>query len=94
MDLGRRVALVCAAIPCGRVASYGQIAALCGRPRAARQVGQALHRGASDTAHRVVNSQGRLSGAAAFLVAGLQQIFQPYRQIRIDAVVLLSLIHI
>ncbi len=73
MDLGRRVALVCAAIPCGRVASYGQIAALCGRPRAARQVGQALHRGASDTAHRVVNSQGRLSGAAAFLVAGLQR---------------------
>ena len=67
MDLGRRVALVCAAIPCGRVASYGQIAALCG------QVGQALHRGASDTAHRVVNSQGRLSGAAAFLVAGLQR---------------------
>ena len=31
-------------IPSGKVATYGQIAALCGNPRAARAVGNALHR--------------------------------------------------
>ena len=73
MNFYRRVSLVCGAIPVGRVASYGQIARLCGSPRAARQVGQALARGASPNAHRVVNSAGSLSGAAAFLVPGLQR---------------------
>ena len=68
----RRVALVCGRIPAGRVASYGQIALLCGSPRAARQVGQALRRGVSPAAHRVVNREGVLSGAAAFLIPGLQ----------------------
>ena len=44
MDFYRRVGLVCAAIPKGRVATYGQIALLCGKPRNARQVGYALNR--------------------------------------------------
>ena len=73
MQLDRRVALVCSLIPPGMVASYGQIAQLCGCPRAARQVGRALGRGVSGAAHRVVNCRGELSGAAAFLVAGIQQ---------------------
>lgn len=73
MTLYEKVGAVCAAIPPGRVATYGQIACLCGAPRAARQVGQALGRGASDCAHRVVNCRGVLSGAAAFLTEGLQQ---------------------
>jgi methylated-DNA-protein-cysteine methyltransferase related protein len=51
-------------IPRGRVATYGQIAALAGMPRAARQVGYAL-RAAPDNIkipwHRVVNAQGRVS---------------------------------
>lgn len=55
---------VVARIPRGRVASYGQIAALAGLPKQARLVGYALHH-AGDTAklpwHRVVNSAGRLS---------------------------------
>jgi len=72
MRLTARVAVVCARIPEGKVATYGQIAALCGRPRAARMVGFALGRGCSGNAHRVVNSRGRLSGAAAFGVPGLQ----------------------
>jgi methylated-DNA-protein-cysteine methyltransferase related protein len=51
-------------IPRGRVATYGQIAALAGMPRAARQVGYAL-RATPDNVkipwHRVVNAQGRVS---------------------------------
>lgn len=72
LPFSRQVALVCAAIPPGRVASYGQIALLCGHPRAARQVGGVLARGRADNAHRVVNRAGVLSGAAAFLVPGMQ----------------------
>lgn len=75
MDFYRRVARVCCAIPYGRVATYGQIAMLCGKPRNARQVGYALNRRIEDKvpAHRVVNHQGCLSGAAAFAVPDLQK---------------------
>ena len=48
-------------IPCGKVATYGQIAALIGRPRAARQVGRALHVNPEPyviPCHRVVNRLG------------------------------------
>lgn len=49
-------------IPVGRVATYGQIARLVGRPRAARQIGYALHRCPPGLPwHRVVNAQGRIS---------------------------------
>ena len=51
-------------IPYGRVASYGQIAALIGREKNARLVGRVL-RMADDygryPCHRVVNSAGRLA---------------------------------
>jgi methylated-DNA-protein-cysteine methyltransferase-like protein len=53
-----------ALIPEGRVASYGQIAALCGFPRHARQVGYALATLPPDTRvpwHRVVNAKGEIS---------------------------------
>lgn len=51
-------------IPRGRVASYGQIAAMAGNPRGARQVVRVLH--ASSTKdklpwHRVINRTGRIS---------------------------------
>jgi len=51
-------------IPSGRVATYGQIAAYLGNPRAARTVGWALHAmpGGKDIPwHRVINSTGRIS---------------------------------
>jgi len=55
-------------IPKGKVASYGLIAALCGSPRAARQVGWALHQLDQNPHlmntipwHRVVNSKGYIS---------------------------------
>ena len=53
-----------AAIPQGRVMTYGQLAALCGRPRAARIVGGIAHWGPEDLPwHRVVNKQGRLAAS-------------------------------
>lgn len=51
-------------IPRGRVATYGQVAALAGLPRRARQVGYALHAlppGNTIPWHRVVNAKGEVS---------------------------------
>ena len=51
-------------IPRGRVATYGQVAALAGFPNHARQVGYALSALSTDSPvpwHRVVNAQGRIS---------------------------------
>ncbi|MGH7385454.1 MAG: MGMT family protein [Candidatus Rokuibacteriota bacterium] len=49
-------------IPKGQVATYGQIAALLGYPRAARAVGQAMrHVPPHLPWHRVVNAQGGIS---------------------------------
>ena len=56
-------------IPKGKVATYGQIATLCGSPRTARAVGYALHANpdpSSIPCHRVVNRYGRLAAAYAF----------------------------
>jgi methylated-DNA-protein-cysteine methyltransferase-like protein len=51
-----------AQIPRGRVMTYGQLAALCGRPRAARIVGGIAHFGDPDLPwQRVVNKQGGLA---------------------------------
>ena len=51
-------------IPRGRVATYGQIAALAGMPRHARQAGYALAALPANLKipwHRVINAQGRIS---------------------------------
>jgi len=49
-------------IPRGRVATYGQLAAILGWPRAARAVGYAMrHCPASIPWHRVVNASGGIS---------------------------------
>ena len=51
-------------IPRGRVATYGQIAALLDAPRAARAVGYAMKRcpqGSRVPWHRVLNAQGGIS---------------------------------
>lgn len=57
------------AIPKGKVATYGQIAALAGNPRWSRVVGYALHVNPEPgviPCHRVVDRNGRLSPAFAF----------------------------
>ena len=76
MDFYKRMEFVMKKIPWGTVATYGQIALLCGRPKNARQVGYALNRGLAGNdvpAHRVVNSRGILSGAASFEIPSLQK---------------------
>ncbi len=57
-----RVEAVVAQIPEGRVMTYGQIAAIVGSPRAARQVGSIAHFGDPNLPwHRVVNKKGGLA---------------------------------
>ena len=56
-----------AAIPAGKVVSYGELAALAGLGRAARWVGRTLSQLPDDTRlpwHRVLGAGGRLSLAA------------------------------
>jgi methylated-DNA-protein-cysteine methyltransferase related protein len=49
-------------IPRGRVATYGQLAAMLGVPRAARAVGTVMARCPADLPwHRVVNARGAIS---------------------------------
>ena len=77
MDIYQRIGVVCRQIPAGKTATYGQIALLCGKPGNARQVGYALKHdlaGEEIPAHRVVNSSGRLSGAAYFETWDLQKL--------------------
>ena len=76
MTFYEKMRLVCLSIPAGRVATYGQIAMLCGQPKHSRQVGYGLKNdlaGPDVPAFRVVNGRGELSGAAQFPVPGLQQ---------------------
>ena len=59
-----RVLSVVRRIPPGRVATYGDVAALAGRPRAARAVGNIM-RGCNRPdvpCHRVIAAGGRLGG--------------------------------
>ena len=63
-------------IPVGQVASYGDVAALAGSPRAARGVGAVLNGLSPDTDvpwWRVVNRSGRLSIPADFGLRTLQR---------------------
>jgi methylated-DNA-protein-cysteine methyltransferase-like protein len=53
-----------ARIPRGRVATYGQLAALVGKPRSARAVGRVMRNADGVPWHRVVNSQGGISRRA------------------------------
>lgn len=71
----RRIYEVVKRIPYGRVATYGQVAALAGDKNMARAVGNALHNNPDPgniPCHRVVNSRGELSGAFAFGGASVQ----------------------
>jgi methylated-DNA-protein-cysteine methyltransferase-like protein len=71
-----RIYRLVAQIPEGRVATYGQLAALAGQPRAARTVGWAMQGAPRELdlpCHRVVNAVGALSPAEVFGGAGLQR---------------------
>jgi methylated-DNA-[protein]-cysteine S-methyltransferase len=60
----RRVLAVVRRIPPGAVATYGDVAALAGRPRAWRAVGNIMRTSGSSgvPCHRVVAAGGRLGG--------------------------------
>ena len=63
-------------IPKGRVATYGQVAALAGNPRWARVVGYALHvnpEPGTIPCHRVVNREGKVASGFAFGGEGVQR---------------------
>ncbi|NIF23365.1 MULTISPECIES: MGMT family protein [Pantoea] len=64
LSFQERVWQIIAAIPPGKVTTYGDIARLAGSPRAARQVGGVLRRlpeGSRLPWHRVINSTGKIS---------------------------------
>ena len=60
----QRVITVVRRIPPGRVATYGDVAVMAGRPRAARAVGNIMRdcRQAGVPCHRVIAAGGRLGG--------------------------------
>lgn len=63
-DFKEEVYALIAKIPEGKVVTYGQVAALCGHPGAARTVGQIAHFGPSYLPwQRLVNAQGGMARA-------------------------------
>lgn len=69
-DWGRRVLRATARIPFGETATYGQVAAKAGNPKAARAAGTALNRNPIPIVvpcHRVVGTSGKLVGYAGGL---------------------------
>ena len=63
-ELALLILAVVVTIPFGKVASYGQVAALAGLPKHARLVGRVLSRMDDSSEvpwHRVINAQGRIS---------------------------------
>jgi methylated-DNA-protein-cysteine methyltransferase-like protein len=68
-EFSQRVYLEVSKIPKGNVSTYARIAEYSGSPKAARAVGNILHRNPFEgivPCHRVVNSKGRLSNAFRF----------------------------
>ncbi|MDO4620909.1 MAG: methylated-DNA--[protein]-cysteine S-methyltransferase [Lachnospiraceae bacterium] len=68
----KRIYQAVRSIPKGKVATYGQIAAMAGNPKMARAVGNALHKnpdGDRTPCYRVVNAAGEL--AEAFVFGGI-----------------------
>jgi methylated-DNA-protein-cysteine methyltransferase-like protein len=62
VSFDREVYALVRRIPRGRTVTYGQVAAMLGRPRAARAVGGAMRRCPAGVPwHRVLNASGRIS---------------------------------
>lgn len=81
-------------IPRGRVATYGQIAVLAGRPKQARQVGYALAALGSDSDvpwHRVVNARGEISLPSPSGGSALQRALLEREKVKFDSTGRISL---
>ena len=76
MNTYEKIYEVVKSIPKGKVATYGQVAALAGNPRMARVVGYALHQNPLPgviPCHRVVNRLGKCAPGFAFGGPNIQQ---------------------
>ena len=77
MNTFERIYAVVKTIPKGKVATYGQVAALAGNPRWSRVVGYALHvnpQPGKIPCHRVVTRNGELAKAFAFGGENMQRL--------------------
>lgn len=84
----RRIYAAIAAIPRGRVASYGEIAARAGLPRRARLVGHALHATPSGLQlpwHRVLRADGHIA-----LPPGSRAYREQIQRLRAEGVVVVA----
>lgn len=75
-DFKEDVFALVAQIPEGKVASYGQLSLMAGRPRSARIVGQIMSRyadGRNLPCHRVIKTDGSLCEGYEFGVMGAQR---------------------
>ena len=82
-------------VPRGRVATYGQIAAIAGLDRHARQVGYALHALPEDSGvqwHRVINARGEVSARAEPGWEHIQRALLEGEGVRFDAAGRVSLV--
>ncbi|MEE9553929.1 MAG: MGMT family protein [candidate division Zixibacteria bacterium] len=64
LSFSEQIKILLKRIPRGKVATYGQIAAMAGNPQAARQVVRVLHSSSKKDRlpwHRVINSKGTIS---------------------------------
>jgi O-6-methylguanine DNA methyltransferase len=70
-DFAARVRSVVRRIPRGKVATYGDVAAAAGRPRAHRAVGNIMRATSDSTVpcHRVISAGGKLGGYGRDLFA-------------------------
>ncbi len=65
---GRQIVAACRRIPWGRTSSYGELAAACGSPGAARAVGQVMAKNRYPLVvpcHRVLSAGGKIGGFSA-----------------------------
>lgn len=86
-DSYKRIYAVVRRIPPGRVATYGQVAALAGLAGRARQVGYALHALPEETPlpwHRVINARGEVSPRAEPGREGFQRFLLEEEGIELD----------
>jgi methylated-DNA-protein-cysteine methyltransferase-like protein len=93
----QRIYSVVRRIPPGRVATYGQVAALAGIAGHARQVGYALHALPESSAvpwHRVVNAKGEISGRSVPGAELVQQQLLAREGVRLDARGRISLVRL
>jgi len=88
MNGHERIYAVVRRIPRGRVATYGQVAALAGLPGRARQAGYALHALPTSTRlpwHRVLNARGTVSLRSEGGDALRQRLLLEHEGVRFDA---------